>query len=117
MNNPLKPLQTFRNTAIAWTVLILTSCSCLTSYGERPQDRLLAAATRSQLDEPGLKPWHLRLDVTLYDSNGSNPVVGTIERWTAENGNRTTLTFGDATSTVLNDGDKFYTSHSGTTPS
>ncbi len=117
MNNPLKLLQNFRGTAIALTVLILTSCSCVTSYGEKPQDRLLAAATHSQLDAPGLKPWHLKLDVTLYDSNGKNPVVGTIERWNAENGDRTTFTFGDATRTVLNDGDKFYASHSGTVPS
>lgn len=117
MHNPLNLLPTFRRATIALTVLALTSCSYLTSFAEKPQDRLLAAATHAQLDVPGLKPWHLKLDVTLYDSNGSNPVAGTIEHWNADNGNRTVFTFGDATRTILNDGDKFYASHTGSVPS
>ena len=113
MHNPLKLLQTARHATFALAVLTLTSFSCLASQAENSADRLLTAATLAQLDAPSLKPWHLKLDVTLYDSNGNNPVAGTIERWNADNGNRTIFTFGDATPTVLNDGDKFYVSHSG----
>jgi protein TonB len=113
MHNSLKRLQSFRITAFALTVLTLVSYSCLASFGQKPQDRLLTAATHARLDAHGLKPWHLKLDVALYDSKGNNPVAGTIDRWNADNGNRTTFTFGDATRTVLNNGDKFYLSHSG----
>jgi TonB family protein len=113
MHNPQKLLQSFRGTALALAAFVLTSCGYVASHAEKPQDRLLTAATHSQLDAPGLKPWHLKLDVTLYDSDGSNPVAGTIERWNAPNGNRTVFTFGDETRTILNDGDKFYASHSG----
>jgi protein TonB len=113
MHNPLKLPRTFRSTAIALTVLALTSCSCLTSYAEKPQDRLLTAAAHAELDSAGLKPWHLKLDVTLYDLHGNNPVTGTIERWDADNGNRTVFTFGDAKRVVLNDRDKHYVTHSG----
>lgn len=113
MHNLPKRLQTARHAIFTLAVLTLTSFSCLASHAENPRDRLLMAATQAQLDAPSLKPWHLKLDVTVYDSNGANPVVGTIERWNAGNGNRTTFTFGDATRTVLNEGDKFYLSHSG----
>jgi TonB family protein len=91
----------------------LISCGRSILHAQRPQDRLLAAAEHSRLDSPGLKPWHLKLDVTLYDENGKNPIAGTIERWNAGNGSRTIFTFGDAKRTVLNDGDKFYAAHTG----
>lgn len=113
MHNPLKMLPTFRSTAIALTALTLASCSFLTSSAEKPEDRLLAAAAHAQLDAPGLPPWHLKLDVTVYDSRGDNPISGTIERWNSAHGDRTVYTFGDAKRALLNDGDQHYTSHSG----
>lgn len=90
-------------------------CSVVPLSAESPKDRLVTAATHAQLDAPGLQPWHLKLEVTLYDLHGNNPVTGTIERWNADNGNRTVFTFGDSTRTTLNDGDAYYVSHSGPT--
>lgn len=43
--------------------------------------RLHAADLDSALDAPGLKPWHLKLDVQLFDAKGQNPQDGTIEAW------------------------------------
>ncbi len=113
MHNPLKMPRASRAARTALVLLALVVCGCLCSSAERPQDRLLAAAEHSHLDSPALKPWHLKLDVTLYDENGKNPISGTIERWNADNGNRTVFTFGDAKRIVLNDGDKYYAAHSG----
>lgn len=113
MRHALKLLPSFRGPAFVLSVLALASCVCLASSAETPRDRLLTASTHSQLDAPGLKPWHLKLDVTLYDLHGNNPVTGTIELWNADNGNRTVFTFGDAKRVVLNDGDKHYVTHSG----
>lgn len=113
MHTPLKLPRVLRSPALSLTVLILTSCSCLTAPAQKPQDRLLTAAAHAELHSAGLKPWHLKLDVTLYDLHGNNPVTGTIERWDADNGNRTIFTFGDTKRVVLNDGDKHYDAHIG----
>ena len=113
MHNPLKALPTLRSITIALTALTLAFQISLTSYAQKPQDRLLTAAAHAELDSAGLKPWHLKLDVTLYDLHGNNPVSGTIEHWDADNGNRTVFTFGDAKRVVLNNSDKYYVGHSG----
>ena len=59
MHNPLKLHQSLRTTAFALTLFAPTFCSCLASSGEKPQDRLLTAATHAQLDAARLKPSHL----------------------------------------------------------
>lgn len=78
-----------------------------------PAERLLSAISSSSLDTPGLKPWHLKLDVTVYDDVGSHPTSGTIERWQSSDADRTVYTFGDATVTHLNANGKSYTMHNG----
>ena len=99
--------------ALLAAIIFVGTLLCRTLTAESPRDRILAAATSSSLDGPGLKPWHLKLNVTLYDDDGKNPISGTIERWNADNGSRTVFTFGDATRTILNDGDNHYASHTG----
>jgi TonB family protein len=96
-----------------WALLASLCLVALALSAEHPKDRLLTAATHAQLDAPNLLPWHLKLDVTLYDLQGNNPVAGTIERWSSNNGNRTVFTFGDAKRIILNDGDQHYVSDSG----
>lgn len=113
MHRPFKMLRMPRRARIALIALAVASCGYIKSNAEHPQDRLLVAAERAQLDSAALKPWHLKIDATLYGEDGKNPISGTIERWNADNGNRTVFTFGDATRTVLNDGDQHYVSHSG----
>jgi TonB family protein len=77
-------------------------------------DRLTAATVLSSLDASGLPPWHLKLDVTLFDDKGENPIAGSIEVWHANNRQRTVFTFGSSTRTLLDStGSGFYASHSG----
>jgi Gram-negative bacterial TonB protein C-terminal len=46
-------------------------------------DRLHQAETDSSLSAPDLKPWHLKLDVQLFDAKGKPSEQGTIEEWWA----------------------------------
>jgi TonB family protein len=43
--------------------------------------RLHNAADASSLDDGALKPWHLKLDVQLYDDKGNPSEKGTVEEW------------------------------------
>jgi len=76
-------------------------------------DRLTASTALSSLDDEGLQPWHLKLDVTIFDDKGQNPVTGTIESWHAGRDQRTVFIFGSATRTLLRSGGKGYASHTG----
>lgn len=40
-------------------------------------------AARSTLYAKDLKPWHLKLEFTLYDDDGTHPVPGVLEEWWA----------------------------------
>jgi TonB family protein len=45
--------------------------------------RLHAAAAASSIDTPDLLPWHLKLDVQLFDAQGKPTDKGTVEEWWA----------------------------------
>src|SRR5215472_611646 len=44
---------------------------------------LKSAAEHSSLDSVGLQPWHMALDITLFDVDGKNPKPATVELWAA----------------------------------
>jgi TonB family protein len=79
----------------------------------RPHDRLIAAAQHSLLDDADLKPWHLKLDATVFDAEGKNPVVGTVETWHSGKNVKTIYLFGDSSRTILRDPDDAYESTGG----
>jgi TonB family protein len=78
-----------------------------------PHDRLVAAAQHSSLNDPDLKPWHLKLDVTVFDAKGLNPIAGTVETWHSGKNSKTVYTFGDSSRTILHNPDDTYEAHSG----
>jgi hypothetical protein len=78
-----------------------------------PHDRLAAASQASSLSDNDLKPWHLRLEVTLYDTAGKNPQPGIIETWHSGKQARTVYTFGAAKRTLLGSDDDSYQSTEG----
>jgi TonB family protein len=45
--------------------------------------RLHAMAAMSSIDDAGLLPWHLKMDVQLFDAKGKPSQQGTIEEWWA----------------------------------
>ena len=46
--------------------------------------RLEQTAAETTLDAPGTQPWHLKLDLQLYKSNGTPAEQGTVEEWWAD---------------------------------
>ena len=64
--------------------------------------RILEAQTLSSLDDPTLKPWHLKLAVQLYDFKGAPSEQGTIEEWwAAPNQHRVIYAFPSSQITLL----------------
>ena len=82
---------------------------------DSPASRLEAASALTSLDGIEQKPWHLKLDVTVFDDKGKNPSEGTIEVWHAGEDERTVYTFGDASSTTLKHDGKTFVSATGPT--
>jgi TonB family protein len=75
--------------------------------------RIRAAATQSSLESVSQKPWHLKLDVTVYDETGKNPRQGTAEVWHADGDERRVETFGDSSRTFLRHEGKSYVKSAG----
>lgn len=87
-----------------FALIVFSRCS----WAQQPKDRLLAAASQSQLDSPGLKPWHLKLDLTLFDLAGKNPQAATVEVWWANGDMKEVESLGAAEVTNLNVGGKLF---------
>jgi len=69
-----------------WTWVLTASLAAGSSHAVAANSAELAkrlhnAADMSSLDDPALKPWHLKLDVQLYDDKGQPSEKGTIEEW------------------------------------
>jgi TonB family protein len=93
-------------------LLVLSSCAALCQATD-PAARIAAAAARSSLSAVDARPWHLKLDVTLFDKDGKNPTDGTIEVWQQGANSKEVFTFGDSTTTRLQVGDHTYRSSTG----
>jgi hypothetical protein len=69
--------------------------------------RLQNAERDQSLDDPALKPWHLKMAVQLYDPKGKPAQSGTIEEWWAgPHRFRRLFAFPSYSAIELNDGDK-----------
>jgi len=70
--------------SLRWTALAAVLCAACTAGAADTAalaKRLHDAADSSSLDDPALKPWHLKLAVQLYDAKGNPSEQGTIEEW------------------------------------
>ena len=64
--------------------LLLAACATVVCAEDKTvplRARLQTAAAESSLDTPGLAPWHLKLEVQLFDDKGSPVDRGTVETW------------------------------------
>jgi TonB family protein len=73
----------------------------------------LEAATKTSSLLYASKPWHLKLDVQLYDKKGLLSQQGSIERWQSEDDSRTVSSFGASTGTVVVHNDHNYRQRQG----
>lgn len=90
-------------------------CMCLPgvervcyAQGADPLAQITAAGPLTSLESANAKPWHLTMDVTVFDQKGENPQTGTVEVWHSGAEQRTVYTFGDRSSTVLVHDGKHY---------
>jgi TonB family protein len=71
--------------------------------------RLHATAAASSIDTPGLVPWHLKVDVQLFDAKGKPAEQGTIEEWWASpDETRVVYTTPSSTVTLLHNKDGLF---------
>src|ERR1035438_6630868 len=72
-------------------------------------DRLHAADVGSALDASDVKPWHLKMDVQLFDAKGKPADKGTIEEWwVSPELRRITFTMPSYTVTQLHNKDGYF---------
>ena len=72
------------------------------------RDRLKAASELTALDGAALHPWHWKLDVTVFDTDGKNPKTGSLEMWFSDGNMRTVASLGSAEITTLRIGNDLY---------
>ena len=60
---------------------VAISSTALTAATATLTQRLQNAAESSSLDDPSLKPWHLRLSFQLFDPKGDPTEQGSMEEW------------------------------------
>lgn len=101
----------FRLVGVCFLWAGMSACA----QGNDPGARLAVATALTSLNQVDQKPWHLMLDVTVFDDKGANPSAGTIEVWHAGTDERTVYTFGDATSTRIKHEGKLYGTSNGST--
>jgi TonB family protein len=71
--------------------------------------RLHATAAGSSIDTPDIPPWHLKMDVQLFDAKGKPSEQGTIEEfWASPQLNRTIFTMPSYTVTRLRNKDGLF---------
>ena len=73
---------------LMWRLALLAGLLCgllVCSFGQSDDtalnDRLQRAAALTSLDDSGLEPWHLKMQVQLYDLRGKPKEKGTVEEW------------------------------------
>jgi TonB family protein len=88
-------------------------------YGEDTAvlaERLRLAGELTSLDAASVRPWHLKLDVQLFDENGKPSEQGTVEEWWASPSlYRVVFTSPSHTGTELRNGDGYYRTAGGGT--
>ena len=69
---------------VKWTVatfIAVAPITCVAADQAAFMQRLHNASESTSIDDPALKPWHLKLEVQLYDLKGNVSEKGTIEEW------------------------------------
>jgi TonB family protein len=100
--------------AVAGGLAVSVSLRAQTEAGSSAAERIQAASSAAGLAGATDKPWHLKLDATVFDADGKNERLGTVEVWNAGVDRRTVIKFGQNTSTQLTVDGKNYHSLLGT---
>ena len=106
----VRELRTRMNRVWFW-VAIGVLCTGMSARSESKTElakRLHHAAEMNSLDDPSLKPWHLKLDVQLFDESGRPSEEGTIEEWWTPEKDKRMYATPSYTATEIWDGKTLY---------
>jgi TonB family protein len=97
---------------VVWAVAILVLASeARAQSAASPMDRLHQAIAANSINDPQLKPWHLKLSFQLFDEKGKAGEKGEIEEWWASPSSyKTVYTSPSYTSTEVQTTDGLYRS-------
>lgn len=70
--------------------------------------RVQAAEAATSIDAAGLKPWHMKADVQLFDSHGKLTDEGTIEEWWSAASDRREYRIGTYSATEIRTANKLF---------
>ncbi len=108
------------NLAILRTTLFVLSLLTLSSHAfaraddaASRRDRLDKATAESTLDNLTSRPWHAKVNVTMFDDKGKNPVDATVEYWKSADESLRVITVGANTEAELHHDGHVYRSHTG----
>lgn len=79
--------------------------------------RLHNAAESSSLDDPAIKPWHLRLSFQLFNAKGTPTEQGTLEEWWTNDADKLVYTSPSYTATEIVKGKALYRTAGQASPS
>jgi TonB family protein len=85
---------------------------CPLNAADKPQlmNRLKTAASLSSLDLGGLRPWHIAMEIDLFDEDGKNPRPATVEIWAADNNVKMVESVGGVQATTVRKDGKLFRS-------
>jgi len=107
-------LTTLRTTLFVLSLLTL-SCHAFARANDSPspRERLDKATAESTLDDLTSRPWHAKVNVTMFDDKGKHPVEATVEYWKSGDESLRVITEGANTETVLRHDGHVYRIHTG----
>jgi TonB family protein len=98
---------------LALTGVLLVIPVCLFAQNSDVGARLERATALTSAMAIDDRPWHMKLDVTVFDDAGKKPNTGTIEVFKQSKLSREVFTFGASVSTRIDDGTGIYWSSVG----
>jgi hypothetical protein len=88
--------------------LVASSSSAFAANSAELAKRLHEALSNSSIDDPALKPWHLKITFQLLDKKGATTEEGTIEEWWSAENDKLVYTSPSYNATRLRRGGEIY---------
>ena len=93
------------------------ACTASAADSTELAKRLHNAADLTSLDDPALKPWHLKITVQLYDAKGHPSEQGTVEEWWTPDADKRVYESPSYTATEIRDKQGLHRTKGQATPS
>ena len=82
-------------------LLFAAAISAAGQLAKTASGRIQAASDLARLGAPGLRPWHMKMELTVFGEDGKSPRPGVIEVWHTDTKSLTRMTFGSSVTSHL----------------